>query len=64
MGAKRVIDILMTRDGLSKEDAIAEIKTFQEDAQEAIENGDLFEVEELLMNDLGLEPDYVFDLIM
>lgn len=64
MGVKRVVNILMTRDGLSKEEAIEEIKIFKEDAQEAIDNGDLDEVEEMLMNDLGLEPDYVFDLIM
>ena len=64
MGVKRVVNILMSRDGLSKEDAIEEIKIFREDAQEAIDNGDFDEVEEMLMNDLGLEPDYIFDLIM
>ena len=64
MGVKRVVKILMNRDGISAQDAIEEIKIFKEDAQEAIDNGDFDEVEELLMNDLGLEPDYLFDLIM
>lgn len=60
---KRVIKILMKRDGLSIEDAKAEIQVFLDDAEEAIQNGDYDEVGELLMSDLGLEPDYMFDLI-
>ena len=63
MGARRVVDILMTRDGISEEEAKQRVKDFRLSAKEAIENGDFDDVEELLQDDLGLEPDYLFDLI-
>lgn len=63
MGVKRVVDILMARDGISEEEAKQRVKDFHLSAKEAIENGDSDGVEELLQDDLGLEPDYLFDLI-
>lgn len=35
----------------------------QEAIQEAIDNGEIFEVEEILRCELGLEPDYIFNFI-
>lgn len=48
--------ILMSRDGLTAEEAYAELLS----AREEVENG--ADPEDVLF-DLGLEPDYVFDLI-
>lgn len=49
----------MKRDNLSKEDALSEIKTTQEEIQDAIIEGDSDQCEDILMNNLGLEPDYL-----
>lgn len=59
----RVVKILMERDGITEDEAKVEVNLFRENAMEAIENGDYDEVEEMLMSDLGLEPDFIFDLI-
>ena len=52
----KITEILMDRDGLSE----LEAKSMVEDAREAFYNGE--DPEEVLY-DLGLEPDYIFDLI-
>ncbi len=49
----------MKRDNLSKEDACAEIKTTWEEIQDAIIEGDSDQCEDILMSNLGLEPDYL-----
>ena len=58
----KVIEILMRRDGLTRQEAITVIREFQEDAEEGMAKGE--DPEELLMEQLGLEPDYLFDLIL
>ena len=52
-----IVDILMRRDGLSKEDA--EEALF--DARCRVEDGE--DPEEVLLEEFGLEPDYIFELI-
>lgn len=59
----RVVKILMERDGMTEEEAREEVAYCRELMNEAIANGDLFEVEEILLDTLGLEPDYIFDII-
>ena len=49
----------MERDNLSKEDACAEIKATLEEMQDAIAGGDSDQCEDILMSNLGLEPDYL-----
>lgn len=56
---EEVVKILMKRDNLSHVDAVAEVKGFLIEAEEYIQEGDLDAVEDLLMSDLGLEPDYL-----
>ena len=58
-----IVRILMQRDGLSKSEAIETVKNFMEENSQLIENGDYDALEEALMGDLGLEPDYIEDLI-
>lgn len=55
----KIIKILMERDNLSKEDACAEIKATLEEMQDAIAGGDSDQCEDILMSNLGLEPDYL-----
>lgn len=58
-----IIRILMQRDGLSKTEAVETVKNFMEENSQLIENGDYDALEEALMGDLGLEPDYIEELI-
>lgn len=55
----KIIEILMERDNLSKEDACSEIKATWEEIQDAIIEGDSDQCEDILMSNLGLEPDYL-----
>jgi len=49
--------VLMRRDGLSAEEANERIA----EARQAVENGE--DPEEILHDEFGLEPDYIFDLL-
>jgi hypothetical protein len=51
-----LLKILMKRDNLSKAEALAQI----EEMQQAVLDG---ENPEELLYDIGLEPDYVFDIL-
>lgn len=55
--ANRVVEILMRRDGMSEEEAKALVK----DCREMIYEGE--NPEDVLQYELGLEPDYIFDII-
>lgn len=61
---ERVIKILMKRDGLSFGEAKAAVDEFLEIANEYLEeSADFDEIEQLLMDELGLEPDYLPELL-
>jgi len=49
--------VLMSRDGLTEDEA----EEFINEARERIYSGD--DPEEILLEEFGLEPDYVFDLL-
>lgn len=53
----------MNRDGISYSDAKEIYLECQSAIIEAIDNDDIFEVEEILRSELGLEPDYIFNFI-
>lgn len=57
----KIIKILMDRDGLTYNEAKEMYEETQEEIYEAIEDGDY--VDDILLNNLGLEPDYIFDFI-
>lgn len=59
-----ITEVLMRRDGLSEEDAKREVDDFKADIEDSIMSGNLEDIEDALMNDLGLEPDYLMDLLM
>lgn len=60
---QEIIEILMRRDGISYAEAKTAYLECQEAIQDAIDNDEIFEVEEILRSELGLEPDYIFNFI-
>ena len=59
----QVQKILMERDGMSAEDAKDTIRAVREDIMDAIMEEDYDSVEDILSSDLGLEMDYIFDIL-
>lgn len=56
-------NILMQRDGLSREEAENEIKYTMEMVYDALANGDYDEAEEIWMDNMGLETDYLMMML-
>lgn len=57
----KVVKILMDRDGLSEEEAIKQYEYARECIVDA--QGDYTEVEDIMYGELGLEMDYIFDML-
>lgn len=53
----------MERDGISREEAMNQYKETSRLINEAIAMGEVWDVEEILACELGLELDYIFDFI-
>ena len=56
---EKIIKILMDRDGLDYEEA----KSIVEETREMILESDVMEADQIMAEQLGLEPDYLFDLL-
>ena len=57
--------VLMNRDGATAEEAKAERDRLREDIYDLISEGASYdEVEDLLLDEAGLEMDYIFDLMI
>ena len=57
-------DTLMKRDGLSEEEAQEQVDMVTQDVSESIMTaGSLEDIEDIVMNDLGLEPDYLEEIL-
>lgn len=54
-----VVKILVRRDGMSVEDAIDLVKDTQSELLDAVYGTNILEAEEIIENNLGLEPDYL-----
>ena len=62
---ERIIDILMRRDELTHEEARAQVEETVTLINESVESGGSYcEVEDILAGELGLEMDYIFDLLL
>lgn len=59
----RVVRILMHRDGITEEEAVSLVKDTASEIYDAIEGTNCMEPEDIMMNELGLEPDYMFDIL-
>ena len=56
----RVIKILMERDGISEAEAT---KLVEDTKDEILSCEDAFEADDILATNLGLEPDYIMDIL-
>ena len=57
---KEIIQILMRRDGMTYDEARRYLKEVREEIANAIEEqASLEEIEDIVMSELGLEPDFV-----
>lgn len=63
-GIDRIIKILMNRDDLSKEEAMEVVKETKEMVESAIRSGDYTAAEDIFMEELGLEIDYMVNLLL
>ena len=57
----RIVEILMKRDGISQEDAEALVN---ETRDEIMMLDNMNDADDVIMNYLGLEPDYLIDLMI
>ena len=57
----KVVEILMKRDGLSRHEAQERFNEVRDMIQEC--NFDPFETEDILIEELGLEMDYIFEFL-
>ena len=58
---KEIVAIFMRRDGMTREDAIEHLEEAYSATQEAILNGE--DADEVWMEETGLEPDYLYNLM-
>jgi len=62
---KRIIDTLIHRDGLSREEAEDQLTAFTSEMWLDVgQGGDLFEWEDAFLSEFGLEPDFFEDLVL
>ena len=59
----KIIQILMDRDGLTYEEAKEMYEDTKAELMDAINGTSCLSPEEVLMGELGLEMDYIFDFI-
>jgi len=60
----KIVEILMERDNMSQEEAEDLLDDAREEAQNVLEKeGSLEDIETILLDYFGLEPDYIFELI-
>ena len=51
--------LLMRRDNITYEEARDIIRDTEDAIREALDMGDFYAIDDIIMDDLGLEPDYV-----
>jgi len=60
---EHITDVLVRRDGITEEEAERQVADFREEIDDMIMEGDLEGIEDALMDDFGLEPDYLMDIL-
>lgn len=58
-----IVNVLMKRDGLTKEAAVEQVKECQAELMERIQSGDSWSAMDICEEFFGLEPDYLDELI-
>lgn len=65
MGITSVANILVTRDGITQQEALDRVKECQRRLYiEAVPTGDYEVMTDIIAEELGLEPDYCLDLLL
>jgi len=62
-GINKVIGILMKRDDMTLEEARDLVADVREQIEDAVADGDYEYAEDIMLSDLGLEMDYIFDVL-
>ena len=60
---EEIIETVMEQEGLARKEAIRFVKEVRAKLRKAVSSGSYDEAEEILSGELGLEMDYLFDLI-
>ena len=60
---QEIIDILMRRDGISYADAKTAYLNCKSELMDVLDGTSCLSPEDVLMYELGLEPDYIFNFI-
>ena len=60
---EEIIETVMEQEGLTRKEAIRFVKEVRTRLRKAVASGSYDEAEEILSGELGLEMDYLFDLI-
>lgn len=63
MQDNRVIRILMERDGLTYDEAEEKLEEAKSELMDAIDGTSCLSPEEVMAGELGLEMDYIFDVL-
>ena len=63
MKKNEIIEVLMKRDHMTKEEAINHYRYVKEMVNEAVADGDYDTAEDIMYSELGLEMDYIFDIM-
>jgi hypothetical protein len=63
---KDMIEVLMERDGLSREEAERQVEDISSRIWDELsyEDCELEDLEDILYSDIGLEPDYLLDMLI
>lgn len=60
---KEIVNILMRRDGISENEAYNLVEECMIEVEEAIAAGNYSEAEDIFMFEIGLEPDFLINLL-
>lgn len=63
MTLENIVDIIAERDDMTIDEAIEIVNETKEMIDEAIISGDYTEVEQIMLDQLGLEMDYIYAFI-
>lgn len=61
--ANKVVEVLMKRDGMTKAEAELVFAQTKQAIENAVASGNYDEVEDIMYSELGLEMDYIFDIL-
>lgn len=59
----RLVKVLMNRDGVTRDEAERMVNEVREEILEAVYDGDYNEAEDIMLSELGLEMDYIYDIL-